>query len=194
MKIIRRPTKTENALCGELKMTQDQTKKAVLIIAKEIFRDEELFDTQKALEAAGVQTVVASSKLGTCKGKLGTTAEATMLVSDISADDFDAIVYVGGGGSAEYFDNPDALALAKDAAAKGKIVAAICIAPRTLANAGLLKGVKATCFESERDALIQLGADFQDVPVARDGNIVTGSGPHAAAEFGRTIAQALGIQ
>ena len=172
-------------------MTDDQPKKAVLIIAKDIFRDEELFDTQKALEAAGVQTVVASSVIGTCKGKLGGTAESTMLVSDISADDFDAIVYVGGGGSAEYFDNPDALSLAKDAAARGKVIAAICIAPRTLANAGLLKGVKATCFESERDALIKLGADFQDVPVACDGKIVTGSGPHAAAEFGRTIAQAL---
>jgi protease I len=174
-------------------MKEDQPKKAVLIIAKEIFRDEELFDTQKALEAAGVQTVVASSKLGTCTGKLGATAEATMLVSDISADNFDAIVYVGGGGSAEFFGNPDALALAKDAAAKGKILAAICIAPRTLANAGLLKGIKATCFESERGALIKLGADFQDVPVARDGNIITASGPHAAAEFGHAIAQALGL-
>ena len=172
-------------------MTDDQPKKAVLIIAKDIFRDEELFDTQKALEAAGVQTVVASSIIGTCKGKLGATAESTMLVSDIFADDFDAIVYVGGGGSAEYFDNPDALTLAKDAAVKDKVIAAICIAPRTLANAGLLKGVKATCFESERDALIKLGADFQDVPVARDGKIVTASGPHAAAEFGRTIAQVL---
>ena len=174
-------------------MTPDQAKKAVLIIAKEIFRDEELFDTQNSLESAGIKTVVASSKLGTCKGKLGAAAQAEILVSDLSADDFDAIVYVGGGGSAEYFDNPDALALAKDAAAKGKVVAAICIAPRTLANAGLLKGIKATCFESERDALIELGADFQDVPVARDGKIVTGSGPHAAAEFGTTIAQALGL-
>ena len=175
-------------------MTQTHPKKAVLIIAKEIFRDEELFDTQKALEAAGVQTIVASSIIGTCKGKLGATAQATMLVSDISADDFDAVIYVGGGGSAEYFDNPAALALAKDAFAKAKVIAAICIAPRTLANAGLLKGVKATCFESEKDALIKLGADFKDVPVTRDGNIVTGSGPHAATEFGQTIAQALGLK
>ena len=36
-------------------------KKAVLIIAKEIFRDEELFDTQAELEDAGIETTVASS-------------------------------------------------------------------------------------------------------------------------------------
>ena len=174
-------------------MSEEQNKRAVLIIAKEIFRDEELFDTQDALEKAGVETVVASSKLGTCKGKLGATAEATVLVSDISEDDYDAIVFVGGGGSAEYFDNPDALELAKDAVEKDKVVAAICIAPRTLANAGLLKGKKATCFESERDNIIELGALFEDAPVVRDGKIITGSGPHAATKFGETIAQVLGV-
>ena len=45
-------------------MSQTDVKRAVLIIAKEIFRDEELFDTQKALEKAGVETVVASSVIG----------------------------------------------------------------------------------------------------------------------------------
>jgi protease I len=168
------------------------TKKAVLIIASQIFRDEELFETQEALEAAGVQTFVASSKLGTCKGKLGAVAEATQLVSDLKADDFDAIVFVGGAGAMEYYDNAAALDLAKGATAKGKVVAAICIAPRILANAGLLKGVKATCYESETEAIKKLGADFQGAGVVRDGKIVTANGPHAATDFGKTIAQALG--
>ena len=130
----------------------DDNKKAVLIIAKEIFRDEELFDTQKALESGGITTTVASSVVGTCKGKLGATAESTVLVSELSADDYDAIVFIGGGGAMEYYDNTDALNLAKDALAKGKVVSAICIGPRILANAGLLQGKQATCFESEADA------------------------------------------
>lgn len=172
-------------------MSDENVKKAVLIIAREIFRDEELFHTQEALEAAGVQTVVASSQLGTCKGKLGATAEATELVSELKADDYDAIVFVGGNGATEYYDNTAALNLAKDAAEKGKVVAAICIAPRILANAGLLEGLKATCYESETEAIKKLGADFQPNDVVRDGKIVTANGPHAATDFGKTIAQAL---
>ena len=175
-------------------MAEMDSKKAVLIIARETFRDEELFDTQKALEAAGVETVVASSQLGTCTGKLGATAEAVMLVRDINAEDFDAIVFVGGTGSMEYYQDSAALTLAKKAQRLGKVIAAICIAPRILANAGLLKGIKATCYESETDALRDLGADFRHADVIRDGNIITGSGPHAAAEFGQTIAQALAEQ
>jgi len=167
------------------------TKKAVLIIAREIFRDEELFHTQAALEAAGVQTVVASSKVGICRGKLGALAETTVLVDNLKADDFDAIVFIGGIGAKEYYDSPAALNLAKDADAKGKVVAAICIAPRILANAGLLESVKATCYESETEALKKLGADFQPNDVVRDGKIVTANGPHAATNFGKTIAQAL---
>ena len=67
----------------------------------------------------------------------------------------------------------------------------ICIGPRILANAGLLKGVKATCFESEAEAIGKLGAVFTGNDVERDGKVITGNGPHAAAEFGRTIASAL---
>ena len=81
--------------------------------------------------------------------------------------------------------------LAKDADAKGKVVAAICIAPRILANAGLLEGVKATCYESETEAIKKLGADFQPNDVVRDGKFVTANGPHAATDFGKAIAQAL---
>jgi len=172
-------------------VSDDKTKKAVLIIAREIFRDEELFDTQKAIEVAGIETTVASSIVGTCKGKLGATAQATMLVSDISADDFDAIIFVGGGGAMEYYENCDALNLAKDAYAKGKIVAAICIGPRILANAGLLKSKTATCFESEADALDKLGANYTGKDVERDGRIITANGPHAAEEFGTAIAKAI---
>ncbi|MCK5565485.1 MAG: DJ-1/PfpI family protein [Planctomycetes bacterium] len=166
-------------------------KKAVLIIAREIFRDEELFDTQKALEAAHVKTTVASSVLGNCKGKLGAVAVSTMKLEEIIVDQFDAIVFIGGGGAAEYYDNQVALKLAKDAMTQGKVLAAICIAPRILANAGLLEGITATCFESEAENIKKLGANYTGADLEQDGNIITASGPHAATEFGETIAEAI---
>ena len=58
-------------------MSENDPKKAVLIIAEQTFRDEELFDTQLALESASVETVIASTKIGTCTGKLGRNAEAS---------------------------------------------------------------------------------------------------------------------
>jgi protease I len=169
----------------------DNLKNAVLIIAREIFRDEELFDTQKALEAAHIKTTVASSVLGNCKGKLGAVAVSTMKLEEIIVDQFDAIIFVGGGGAMEYYDNQTALKLAKDAITKGKVLAAICIAPRILANAGLLEGKTATCFESEGENIKKLGANYTGADVEQDGNIITANGPHAATEFGETIAEAI---
>lgn len=173
------------------KMPNDKTKKAVLIIASSDFRDEELFETKAALEQAGIQTVIACSKMGTIRGMLGGKAETQMLLSQIDVNDVDAVVFVGGSGAKEYFDDPAALDIARHAKSKDKVLAAICIAPAILANAGLLNGLNATSYESERIRLQKAGADFTGSDVEQDGFIITGSGPKAAAEFGRTIAQAL---
>ncbi|MHC4805772.1 MAG: DJ-1/PfpI family protein, partial [Planctomycetota bacterium] len=97
----------------------------------------------------------------------------------------------GGPGATEYFKNPVALNIAREAAGKGKILAAICIAPTVLANAGVLTGVRATAFLSERRRLLQAGAVYTGVPVERDRFIITGSGPAASFQFGRVIADAL---
>ena len=168
--------------------------KAVLIIAKETFRDEELFDTQKALEEEGIETAIASSITGTCMGKLGATAESTILVKDLSAQNYDAIIFVGGNGAMQYYDDPAALSLAVQADQKCKALAAICIAPRILANAGLLEGKTATCYVSESEAIQKLGANYTGNDVEQDGKTITANGPHAAYNFGKTIAKELNKQ
>jgi protease I len=165
----------------------------VLIISRENFRDEELFETKRVLEAAGVRTAIASAKIGVVRGQLGGMAEARILLNQLRVDDYDAIVFVGGLGASEYFQNPNALRIARDAAAKGKVVAAISIAPTILANAGVLRGVRATSFLSERPVLERAGATYTGVPVesAKGGQIITAVGPMAASQFGRAIADAL---
>ncbi len=168
--------------------------KAVLIIAGENFRDEELFKTKRQLEDAGINTVTASTRTGLIRGMLGGTAEATVTLDGLDVDDYDAIVFIGGTGAAAYFGNFNALKIAREAAAKKKVLAAICIAPTILANAGLLQHVKATSFSSERARLIRAGAIYTGVAVERDGLIITGSGPGAAELFGRTIAEAVNEQ
>ncbi|MHC4664354.1 MAG: DJ-1/PfpI family protein [Planctomycetota bacterium] len=179
---------TEEALGGAEQVRQ---MRAAMIIAGGNFRDEELFETRLVLQDAGVETVVASSRTGPIKGMLGGVAEAVILVNELRVDDFDAIVFVGGPGATEYFDSPVALNIAREAAAKGKVLAAICIAPVVLANAGLLNGVRATAFLSERETLQVAGAEFTGAPVERDGLIITASDPSAANLFGRAIADTL---
>lgn len=168
-----------------------QTKKAVLIIASRAFRDEELFETKQELENANIDTVIASTKTGIIRGALRGQAEAEILVNDIIVEDYDAIIFVGGPGAKEYFDSTVAQDIARKAKDKKKVLAAICIAPAVLANAGVLDGVKATCFLTERFKLKKAGAEYTGADVERDGFIITANGPRAATQFGKTIVEAL---
>jgi len=172
-------------------MSSKKTKKAVLIVASKNFRDEELFETKLALTGAGVETVIASTKTGTINGMLGGKAEASILVKDIVVDEYDAVIFVGGSGAREYFNNQVALNIARQAKTKGKVLAAICIAPTVLANADVLSGIRVTSFPSERAVLQKAGARYTGAAVEQDGLIITGEGPKAASQFGQTIATML---
>ena len=166
-------------------------KTAVLIVGSENFHDRELFETMRALGSAGVQTVIASTRTGVIRGMLGGVAEARALVNQLRVDDYDAIVFIGGLGAMEYFDNPVALDIARAAAAKGKVLAAISIAPTILANAGVLRGIRATSFFSEQVVLQQAGATYTGAPIERDRQIITATGPIAVTQFAGAIAEAI---
>ena len=166
-------------------------KKAVLIIGSQNFRDEELFETKRVLDAALVQTVIASTKTGVIQGVLGNVAEATIPVNRLKVDDYDAIIFIGGPGAAEYASNPAIMNMVRETVRKGKVLAAIGVAPTILANANVLAGIRATSFLSERDRLIQAGAIYTVFPVERERSIITATGPPAAVQFGRAITNAL---
>lgn len=172
-------------------MTKLDDAKAVFVISHDQFRDEEYEHPRRVLEEKGVQVRVASSVLGPARGKLGLEVQPDILIDDVKVDDFDIVAFIGGGGSAEYFDSAPAHDLARDTVAKHKILAAICIAPGILARAGVLEGKRATTFPSEVESLQRGGARCTSNPVERDGWLVTANGPEAAAAFGRVLAEVL---
>ncbi len=172
-------------------MANIEGKKVLLVVSPKDFRDEELFETKEVLESNGALTTIASRQTGTITGMLGGKAEATVALDSVSVAQFDAVVFVGGQGSATYFDDATAQRIAKDAVSQGKVVAAICIAPSILANAGLLQGKSATAFSSEADNLRQRGANYTGESVTVDGKIITADGPSSAKQFGQEIAKAL---
>jgi protease I len=163
----------------------------VLLIAPERFRDEELFDTKRELDQAGHQTVVASTRKGYCPGSRGGKARATLLLSEVNPSDYDAVVFVGGGGSKVYFEDQVAQGLAKEMHERGKVVAAICLAPVVLANAGVLKGKDATVAGTEAKTIEGKGATYMGPGVVVAGNVVTANAPKASKLFGQKINEVL---
>jgi len=165
--------------------------KVLMVIANSNFRDEELFYTKEEIENAGHEIVIASNSLNEATGSQGGKIKPVLLVKDVSFGMYDAIVFVGGVGSALYFDNPSALNLAREFYNNGKITSAICIAPSILANAGILKDKKVTCYVSEKENLEKKGAIYTGNDVEVDGKIITANGPNSAHEFGKKIAELL---
>lgn len=171
-------------------------KRIALIVAPQGFRDEEYFEPKKVLEDAGVSVTTVSKGVSQATGKLGGSTQVDTDISEISADDFDAIAFIGGPGSAGYYEDDVALELARSSASSGKPTAAICIAPGILANAGVLSGKRATVWappedESKISMLEEGGATYTGADVEVDGNIVTANGPHAATAFGKKLLEML---
>jgi len=170
---------------------QATPKRVAMILPSQGFRDEELIDAVKVLNASSILTVIAGPEVGTVRGMLGTAIQVEIPLQQLDVDNFDAIVFVGGTGSMEYVNTPLATSIAGEAIRKGKIVAASSMAPVILASAGLLKGVSVTGFNGNRQVLISAGALYTGKAVERDRLIITSSGPAATVTFAKTIAEAL---
>ena len=165
--------------------------KVLLVIAPQVFRDEELFETREEIEKGGFEVIIASTSKGTCIGKLGGKAEASISIEDVIPADFQSIVFIGGAGSQVFFDSHTAHDLAWEMYADGKVVSAICAAPVILAKAGLLKDRKATVFPDYEYTLKQYGARYTGEAVTVDGQFITGNGAESSRAFGRAIAACL---
>jgi protease I len=165
-------------------------KKVVMIIAFEGFRDEEYREPKAVLEKAGIEVTTASSKLGTATGKLGMKTKVDITLDQVKVSDYDAILFIGGPGCYSYYNDPTAHKIAQEAVKEGKLLGAICAAPGILANAGVLKGKKATMFTDD-GTLAKGGATYTGKGVEVDGKIITATGPSTAQAFGEAVIKAL---
>ena len=172
-------------------------KLAAFVIAEQIFRDEEYEQPKEILEEKGIRVLTASTTTVKAFGKLGMVVKPDILVKDLKDQPLDALIFIGGGGSSQYFYDPTAHEMAKHFDQPGKVVGAICIAPVILANAGLLKGRKATVFPDGKDTIKAGGANYTGNQVEIDrsqpgkATVITGCGPEAATAFGEALAELL---
>lgn len=166
-------------------------KHALMIIAPVEFRDEEYFETKKILEQNNIKTTTASTHIGEAESTFGKKAKIEISIEQAISSDFDAIVFIGGGGASIFLEEEKIHELARKFFSENKLTAAICMAPSILANAGILKNKKATAYPNERSNLKKHGALFQEQPVVVDENIITANGPSSSKAFGKAIAEAL---
>ena len=111
-----------------------------------------------------------------------------ILVDDMKATDFDAIIFECGQPLDE--DDPEALRLVHEAVEQNKVLAAICMMPVLLASAGALEGKRAACNDGFTATLKAGGAIPSSAQIERDGNIITASF-RGHRLFGGVIAEAL---
>ncbi len=180
-----------NPNSSQITPAENRPKRTVMVVPSQGFRDEELIDAVRVLNASSILTVIAGPEVGTARGMLGTAVQIEIPLQQLDIDKFDAIVFVGGTGAQEYVNSPLAASVAGEAIRKGKIVGASSMAPMILASSGLLKGVSVTGFNGNRQSLASAGAIYTGKPVERDRLIITSSGPAATVAFAKAIAEAL---
>jgi protease I len=164
-------------------------KNILFILPPHRFRDEEYVLPRAVLEQSDARVTVASTSLSPVKGMLGAIVIPDVSIEILNAGDFDAVLLVGGVGSSAFWHNRTVHRIANEAQHAGKIVSAICLAPVTLANAGLLAGKRATAYPSAKSFLEWKGVIYTGRKVEVDGNIVTARGPEAAEEFAVLVAR-----
>jgi protease I len=166
--------------------------KAVIAIAPEKYRDEELAEPVAALTKAGIAFDIASTRPGTCTGMLGGKTSAGLSFDDIDPKNYGGLIIIGGSGCQEHLWEDDLLVrLAIYFYETDKVVAAICLAPVVLARAGILKGKTATCVSAIKDDVVNAGAKYVDQEVVKDGNLITSRVPDDLPAFCREIISAL---
>ena len=188
-----------NTLSGQentADMAQNISGKKVAILATNGFEQVELTEPKKALEEAGATTHVISLKPGKIKGwkftEWGDSIAVDKTLDEVKIADYDLLLLPGG------VQNPDtlrmdahAVSFAKDFVQSGKPVGAICHAPWTLIEAGVVKGRKMTSWPSLHTDLKNAGADWVDEEVVVDGNLITSRKPDDLPAFNRHLIAAL---
>src|SRR3954451_7873868 len=171
----------------------DLTGKTIaFLVAGEGIEQVELTEPWNAVEDAGGAARLLSPQPGKVQAfhplDKADTFAVDAVVADADPSSYDGLVLPGG------VANPDALRMDEDAVAfvrefmqSERPVAAICHAPWTLAEAGVVHGRRMTSWPSLRTDLRNAGAEWVDEEVVVDGNLVTSRKPDDLPAFNEAL-------
>jgi protease I len=164
------------------------------LVAAEGVEQVELTEPWKFVEQAGGVPRLLSPETGTVQAfhhlDKADTFDVDQRVGDADPGSYDALVLPGG------VANPDALRTDKGAVdflrafiESGRPVAAICHAPWSLVEAGVLKGRTLTSWPSLQTDIRNAGGTWVDEEVVVDGNLVTSRKPDDIPAFNAKLAE-----
>lgn len=177
-------SQTEKPLAG---------KNILFVIAHKRFNDKEYQLPRELLERVGAKVTVASTDTSIAVGMYDLEVKPDTLISQISKIGFDGVVFIGGMGAREYWDDTTAHNIVKNAFKEKKVIGAIYISPIILAKAKILRFKSATVWENSetKHILKQEQVRYINNPVVTSDKIVTANGPVAAKEFAEKIIELL---
>jgi len=158
--------------------------KRVLCVLAEGFEEVEAVTPVDMLRRAGMEVVVAGLSGIDIVGSHGITLLADCEFGEVTGEDFDAVFLPGGKGGAENLAaDKEVIDYINEMYEKGGLVSAICASPGVvLGKTKFISGKRVTCYPGFEKYLPK-EAKYSDERVVIDGNIITGKGAGAAAEF-----------
>ena len=161
----------------------------VAFILDQMYEDSEFRLPYDRLKEAGHEPVVVGLEAGKqLEGKSGgdkVTVEQS--ASDVSADDFAALVIPGGYSPDKIRTDGSMVELTRRIHGAGKPVAAICHAGWMLAEADIIRGKTVTSWPSIKTDLVNAGAEWVDQEVVEDGNLITSRKPDDLEAFTKAL-------
>lgn len=165
-------------------------KQILMIVGQKNYNEEEFDYLFQRLESEGADVFVASNQLEQALGRLEGSVTPDEAIEEVDPAEYDALVLIGGYAARLFlWDDEKTHQLVRKANDLNKLIAAISTAPVVLANAGILKGRKATVFP-DYDATLSLqenGAKFIYEDVVVDENIITCNHTRYKEQFAEAI-------
>ena len=154
----------------------------VYILLADGFEEIEALCPLDLLRRAGIdaKTVsVTEKRVVTGSHGISVTADLT---AENSLSDIEMLVLPGGMPGTKHLDESPLVRAAVNYAAEHQLpIGAICAAPSVLGHAGILRGLRATCYPGFEPELT--GAILTDAAVVTDGSVTTARGAGVAIEF-----------
>jgi len=164
--------------------------KTVLVLFSAGSEELETVTVVNILRRAGINVTLAGLSAGALRGSRGIVLTPDTALEEAIGHSYDMLVLPGGQPGTNHMKaDARVLQLARQMAAQGKYVTAICAAPAVLATAGLLDGKRATCYPGSLDDFVQV--QQQSGVVVEDGKLITSRGPGTAMDFALVLVEHL---
>lgn len=157
-------------------------KRVAFLVANEGIEQVELTAPWEAVESAGGEPQLVAPDAGEAQAfnhlDKGDAFEVDVTVADADPGDYDALVLPGGVANPDALrTDPAAVEFARSFFEAGKPVAAICHAPWTLVEAGVVDGRTLTSWPSLQTDIRNAGGTWVDEEVHVDAGLVTSRNP-----------------